>query len=267
MMNKIIKPIGTTITKYVDKWVAGHIVEKERILVIPIKLWQDLWQMAQFVEGEYHAFLEIGDAPIDSEEFHVVSWFVADQKAGPGYANLTESGAVQLATEAFDRLPRMWGDFHIHAGYSNTPPTFSTIDTGGADTWVQNAERGIFVVSNKAGVASAFLTRKVGDVKYRIPMTIEFDMAPPKERQDELQKVIEERVHELPPLPKFSYKDPLALPWDRWNDPDYGKSGKNGRKKRRWNREPQDVKDFDRMTDEEIEEWIRTLDIEPLDGE
>lgn len=210
--------------------------ESAPLVRIPIEVWQDLMAMSHLAVGEYSTFLEI-DHNEQKNEYNVLSWYLPFQDASWAHVKLTQEGAVKLAVEALDRLPQMYGVFHIHPS-RHTPGSdlvagFSSVDYDAMWKWVSNAKRGVFIVSHIGGGAKAELCTEVDGVRHLVDMDIEINIGVEDGRLAELTTMMAERVgrkqtvwakfvpkkgvHKPSPGKRWPYTDPRAWDWREWH--------------------------------------------------
>lgn len=219
---------------YPPSWSKRGFIKKTKsatpLVRIPVRIWQDLMAMSHLANGEYSTFLEIDHNEAENE-YKVLSWYLPYQDASWAHVKLTQEGAIKLATEALDRLPRMYGVFHIHPS-RHTPGSgyvagLSSQDYDAMWKWVSNAKRGVFIVSHIGGGANAELCTEVDGVRHLTDMDISIDIDVDQPRQVELAAMMAERVGSTPIFyvkraPKggtprqWPYTSPYTWDWRGW---------------------------------------------------
>lgn len=180
----------------IPEWIRARIFGSGMKVIIPLRIWQEHWMMSQWAQGEYNTLMEVHE---ESEGvFRVADWFMPDQDATGGSVQISRRGAIRMATDLLDRFEHMFGVFHIHPGGtvgSKHAPGMSGIDVQAMWTWVSNAGRGVFIVANASGNASAIYVGKENDLLYQVPMDIEIDWHLGDDEQKNLQALMEERIN------------------------------------------------------------------------
>lgn len=174
-------------------WLDALLLRERPIVYINPDKWRELMILADYVTGEFSAILKMRQ--IDDNQWFVDDWYLPEQITTHGSVDLTRSGAMQMMRDLGDQAEHYYGCFHIHPGEGNKPPRMSNIDISTMWAWVKAAKRGVFIVANRTGAASAvLLEEKFAGIPIQLPMTVEIGWETPMERVHELRDLLDERV-------------------------------------------------------------------------
>jgi hypothetical protein len=176
-----------------EMWVSSTVQRKWPIVRVDPDVWAELMMMASYSSGEFTALLKIEE--VKDSEFKATEWYLPEQVTSEGSAEITQAGGVQLIKDLGDEMEHYYGCFHIHPGIGRTVPTMSWIDVATMWTWVKAAGRGVFIVSNESGYASAMFLEELPDGRaLQTAMQVEIGWELPFDKKREMEKNFDERV-------------------------------------------------------------------------
>ncbi len=159
---------------------------------MPLDIWRTLWQLAQFSKKEYSTLLQIEEQEHDT--YRITDWYLPYQSVTSGSVRYNEESALNMVREIGDRWEHYYGVHHVHPWVYKGGPSMSGIDIDEMWDWVSNAGKGIFIVSDPKGRASAVFVTKEGELFYQIAMDLIIDYSLPQQTQEEFLEMFEERV-------------------------------------------------------------------------
>ncbi len=201
---------GKSITKWSDwkdtrEWTNAKVKQPKPVVILPLDIWRTLWQLAQFSSYEYSTLLEIKEE--GSDRYRVTDWYLPYQTVTGGSVTYTKEGALGIVKDIGDRFEHFYGVHHVHPWTHNELPDMSYIDVDEMWDWVSNAGRGVFIVSDVEGKASATYVTKENDLLYQVEMTLLIDYALPEKSREEFLELFEERVTPIIYRQTYRYDD------------------------------------------------------------
>ncbi len=202
---------GKSITSWKDKreWTNAKVKQPKPVVILPLDTWRTHWQLTQFSSCEYSTLLEIKEQ--EPGRYRVTDWYLPYQSVTGGSVTYTKESALGMVKDIGDRFENFYGVHHVHPWTHKGLPTMSYIDVDEMWDWVANAGRGVFIVSDAEGKASATYVTKENDLLYQVDMSLLIDYALPERAREEFRELFEERV--IPIV--YQYKHRYDGKWPR----------------------------------------------------